>query len=200
MSIKSKLDAWAKSPEGQKRMQDKIAEYRKSGVTKTAAGSDVMGEKRIRQAASRLIYVMQKTAASYSLPESVMKHFYLLSCSDIITKPDGTLEALITFGGDLHRDSLYTKGYSGVDNIVALLNNGYVNTGGSARNYVYGPWFGHQPTGGALDDARSTDGIAYIHSRKDFGGLHFIQIAIDNFNKTYGSVYNVTAVPGDDYK
>ena len=49
-----------------------------------------------------------------------------------------TYFALGVFFENLHRESLVPGRYSGVDNIVALFNNGYV-----ASNYVRGIWKGH---------------------------------------------------------
>lgn len=195
MSISSKLNAWTKSPHGQAKMQAKLDEYVKDGVKKTAAGDDVINERRIHEAAAKLISVLRSTAESYGLPASVMRHFDGLSCSKIYTMPDGEMCVYIYFGGDLHRDSLYSDGYGGVRNIVAVLNNGY-----HASNYVYGDWDGHSPTGESVFDGRSIDSSAYIRSRKDREGLHFIQQAIQDFNGNYGSDYNATAVAGDEYQ
>lgn len=195
MSISSKLNAWANSPRGQAKIQAKLQEYAKNGVTKTAAGDSVVNERKIYEAAAKLISVLQSTARSNGLPASVMRHFDSLQCSKICIMPDGTSEIYIYFGDDLHRDSLYSDGYDGVHNIIAVLNNGY-----HASNYVYGDWDNHAPTGESRFDGRSIDSSAYIRSRKDREGLHFIQQAIIDFNGNYGSDFNATAIAGDEYQ
>ena len=125
-----------------------------------------------------------------------MEHFDKLECSKIYQMPDGSSVIYVYFGGDLHRDSLYSEGYDGVRNIVALLNNGY-----HAKDYVYGWRDNHAPTG---DNSYRSGGFnsqdAWIRSRKDREGLNFIGQAIQDFNGNYGADFNVTAVAGDDYE
>ena len=193
--IMKKAEAYAQSPEGKARMKECIDNYAANGINKTAAGDKIITESEMRRAAEKLIGVLRSTAQSYALPASVMRHFDNLKCSEIHTMPDGSSIIYVYFGDDLHRDSLYSDKYDGVDNIVALLNNGY-----HAKNYVYGYWEGHAPTGESLLDGRSIDTSAYIRSRKDREGLHFIGQAIQDFNGNYGTDYNVTAVAGEDYK
>lgn len=74
-----------------------------------------------------------------------------------------------TFNGNLHRESLYPKGYSGIDNIVALLNNGY-----AAKDTVYGQWKGNS-----------------IVSLQQRSGSGFIQNAVRQFLDRYASEYNI---------
>lgn len=79
----------------------------------------------------------------------------------------------INFFGDLTRDSLYPEKYpDGVDNIIALLNNGYF-----AHDSVYGLWRGKQ-----------TKSLA-----KRLGS-QFIQSAVNIFRTTYASQYNVVDI------
>ena len=120
MSIGSKLNAWVNSPQGQARMQAKLEEYAKNGITKTAAGDSVINEGKIMEAASKLVSIIRSTASSYGLPASVMAHFNSLNCSKVYTMPDGSSEVYIYFGDNLHRDSLYPEGYDGVQNICLL--------------------------------------------------------------------------------
>ena len=81
MSLASKLNAWIRSPQGQARLQEKMAEYTRDGVEKTAAGDSIDPEKRGWEAAAKFIQVLQMTAKSYDLPESVMKHIGLFTTS-----------------------------------------------------------------------------------------------------------------------
>ena len=194
-SIMQKVDAYGRSVNGKLRMKECIERYAAEGVNKTAAGDKVITETEMWKAAAKLISVLKSTAQSCDLPASVMQHFDSLHCSEIYEMPDGSSVIYIYFGGDLHRDSLYSEGYDGIDNIVALLNNGY-----HARNYVYGWWEGHSPTG---DNSYRSGGFdsndAWVRSRKDRNGLGFIQQAVQDFNGNYGADFNVTAIAGDDY-
>lgn len=194
-SISKKVEAFARTAKGKKMMEAQISQYAKNGTTKTAAGSRVLTEADMYTAAVKMIQVLQLTAQSYSLPHSVMEHFNRLEASKIYETPDGSSIIYIYFGGDLHRNSLYSDEYDGISNIVALLNNGY-----HAKDYVYGSWDGHSPTGESKFGGRSIGTSAYIRSRKDREGLKFIQQAISDFNGNHGSDYNVTAVAGEEYK
>lgn len=141
---------------------------------------------------------MKTTAADYDLPESVMEHINGIESSGYITKlPNNEgYEIHLSFSGDLHRDSLDNDlGYEGVDNIVALFNNGY-----HAKNFVYGWWDGHKATGdGVLRSGVDTD-FAYVRSKKEREALRFIQQAVMDFNASYGAEYGVTAVEGIIYQ
>lgn len=195
-SIMQKVMAFSNSPSGQKLIKERVRQYQESGTKKTAAGSRIITEKDLYDAANKMIEILTSTAQSYALPESVMRHFGSLQMSKAVPSPGGGSMVAVYFGDDLHRDSLVPESYDGVRNIVALLNNGY-----HARDYVYGWWDGHSPTGASAGDLRNAgaDGSAYIRSRKDREGLGFIQQAVADFNRVYGSYYNVTARPSQEY-
>lgn len=115
------------------------------------------------EAVAKFLYVMRVTAANYDLPESVLEHINNMESSGQIRKtPDG-YEIPLFFHGDLHRDSLENDlGYDGIENIVALFNNGY-----HAKNYVYGWRNGHTATGdGSLRSGYNTD-FAWVRSKKE---------------------------------
>lgn len=195
-SIMNKVEAYGRSINGKLRMRECIQNYANEGKEKTEDGDKILTETDMHKAAAKFIQVLRSTAQSYDLPASVMSRFDSLDTSSILKMPDGSAMIYVYFGGDLHRDSLYSEGYDGVDNIIAVLNNGY-----HARDYVYGWWDGHAPSGGASGELRNSlsKDYAYIRSRKDREGLHFIQQAVQDFNGNYGSEYNVTAVAGDEY-
>lgn len=193
-SIMNKVGAYSRSVNGKLRMQECIQNYTREGRQKTEAGSKIINDADMQIAASKMIELLKNAAMACDLPASVMSHFNSLTASAIERAPDGSAIIYIRFGGDLHRKSLYEDEYDGVDNIVALLNNGY-----HANNYVYGSWDGHSPKGESVADVRTTEGSAYIRSRKNREGLGFIQRAVQDFNSIYGSEYNVTAEAGDDY-
>lgn len=161
-------------------MKGVIEKYAKEGRDVTAAGDRLVSDKTMWEAAVKFIDIMKQTARSFDLPESVMAHIENMYSGSIVQTPRG-YEVPLYFWGDLHRDSLENDlGYNGVDNIVALFNNGY-----HARNYVYGRWSSHDIT---------------VRSKKERDALRFIQQAVRNFNNSYGSKYNVTAVAGTAYE
>lgn len=213
MSIDSKFNQWAKSPEGRAKISGKMEEYYKKGISRTKSGDDIVSEKRIAIAASKFRRCLESAARDAGLPDSVMAHILSM---DYNPKPiyvgDG-FEILFLFGGDLHRDSLedgsdyyngafgghtgsVRTGETGIENIIALFNNG-----AKAQDYTYGWWNGHKATGDASFRSASPEGdFAWVRSKKDRAPLHFIQQAIDDFNGNYGSELNMTAVAAEVYK
>lgn len=194
--LQRKAEAWSRTPEGQKRMKAVIDRYRKEGRETTNAGSRLDSRAMLIEAADRMMSVLRRNAMDAGLPESVMKHFDSMAYGTPIALGDGTYMLSIYFTDNLHRDSLENDStdYDGVDNIIALFNNGV-----HAENYVYGWWDGHKPSGEAISRSLYDDGFAWVRSKKDREGLHFIQQAVADFNGNYGSMYNVTAKAGDDY-
>lgn len=85
----------------------------------------------------------------------------------------------VWFENDLHRDSLCTDEYDGIDNIAALLNSGY-----DAGHVVYGIWLHHYPVN--------------IPSLRHRSGAHFIENAIRDYMGNYASDYGVTNIEVDD--
>lgn len=195
-SIMSKAKAFSESPEGKRRMEACIEKYKMEGRTETAAGSKIVTEKMMWEAVSKFLYVMRTTAADYDLPESVIRHINSMESSSRITKTPEGFEIYLYFGGDLHRDSLDNDlGYEGIDNIVALFNNGY-----HAKNYVYGWWDGHRATGDSVLRSGPYNDFAWARSKKEREPLRFIQQAVADFNANYGAGYGVTAVAGRYYQ
>ena len=201
--IMKKVQDFAKSEEGQRRMNAVLKDYRAAGIEQTGAGGRIISAKDMADAAQAMIRILTDHAARSGLPTSVMEHFRLLG-STPPRKLRGDARSggedyvvYIRFGGDLHRESLLPEEYDGIDNIVALFNNGY-----SANNYVYGWWDGHAPSGGAVGELRNagwTDSV-YTRSRKERPALNFIQQAVAEFNATYGAEYSVTATASDEYR
>lgn len=194
----SKVGAYSRSVGGKLRMKERINKYVSDGQSKTAGGGKIMTEDDMYRAAYKMMDVLKQTAKESDLPASVLQHILTMDCSKPYKMPDGHMEIWIYFGGDMHRESLEDGdgGHTGegVNNIVALFNNG-----AHASDYVYGWWNNHSPTGEALTRSSHTDGFAWVRSKKDREALHFIQQAVGDFNGNYGSDFNVTAVAGDDY-
>lgn len=188
-SIMEKVKTFSESSEGKRQMKERIQEYKKSGKSGTAAGGVLATDKDMQAAAQELIQLLQNEARNADLPPSVMMHFSALNCSTPQKMPDGSSIVYVRFGGDLYRDSLEDGdgGYTGegIDNIIALFNNGY-----HASRSVYGIWRSH---------STPTEDL-WIPSKKDREGLFFVQKAIDAFNNSYGATHHVTAVAGNDYQ
>ena len=200
-SIMSKVGAYSRSVSGKLRMKECIDKYAADGKGKTAGGGKVMTETDMLEAGAKLIQVLQETARACDLPQSIMQHFNSLECSKPSKMPDGSTLMYVYFEDNLRRESLDDgiNGYTGegIDNIVALFNNGY-----HASDYVYGWWDGHQATASTLFRSGSDikANYAWVRSQKDREGLHFIQQAVDDFNGNYGAEYHVTATAGDVYQ
>lgn len=200
-SIMSKVSNYTKSAEGRGRMKEYIGRCRSQGRSETFGGSTIITEEEMINASGKMIQLIQEAGRAAGLPESVMNHLYNLEVSPVTHRKDGSAIMYIYFSGDLYRESLEDgeNGYTGdgINNIVALFNNGV-----HASNFVYGWWNRHKPTGAAL--ARSAgdlkSGYAWVRSQKDREALHFIQNAVSNFNETWGTLYNATAIAGEDYQ
>jgi len=83
----------------------------------------------------------------------------------------------VFFVDNLYRPSLYPEKYDGIDNIAALLNNGF----GQTRGSVYGLWHSKQITG--------------LRRRI---GAGFVQLAKDDFMGNYGVRYGVETINIDE--
>lgn len=183
-SIMAKVQSYAKSPQGKRRMADKIEEYRHADVEKTEAGSHIMTPSGMRAVASQLIEIMKKHAGAAALPESVRSHFESLTYdAPMEVTPGSSWRVKVFFGDDLSRMSLLIVSGSrkgertgeGVRDIVSLFDTGY-----DAGSYVYGVWDGHGEDG--------------IRSRKWLAGRRFLESAVAEFNISLGKLYNVTAM------
>lgn len=194
-SIMNKVSKHATSKDGKGRASDVLKKYRKEGRVKTEGGFEILTKARMVELADELISTLKTTAASYDLVPSVMKHFNSL---DYMFQDLGgdKFECYIYFKDDLSRGSLktdYNQG-EGINNIIALFNNGYV-----ASAPKYGRWNGHTPLGksGYRSGEGSTD--AYIQGTQARVSLRFMQSAIENFYSKYAKRYAMTIVLNDDY-
>lgn len=175
-AIMSKLEDYAKSGEGQKKMKDKIQSYRKGADPhikssgKTYGGGSIMTEKQMIDAAMDLISMIRSAAASANLPASVMEHVESLRVSVPYVQSDGSTSLEIYMADAPARPSLYPQKYGYVDNIVAIFNNGY-----TASDKVYGKWHGK-----------------YVSSLDKRQGSFFMQKAINAFMAKYSSEFDVS--------
>lgn len=175
-TIMGLINAYANSPEGKKKMDTKIKSYingkdplvNRDGVT--LGGSKIMTRNAMKRAAKDLISMIISTAAQEGVPASVLENIESLDYTDPYDTGDGEKGIAIYITDDPKRPSLYREKYDGVDNIVAIFNNGY-----TADGFVYGKWHGKK--------TRSLD------KRQ---GSFFMQKAIDTFMEKYGSDFNIS--------
>lgn len=194
-SIVSKVSKYATSKDGKKRINDVSKKYREEGKTKTEGGSEILTKARMAELATELISILKTTAASYDLDASVMKHFDSL---DYIFQDlgDDKFECYIYFNDNLSRPSLENdyKQWGGINNIVALFNNGYV-----ASAPKYGWWNGHTPSGESVCRSGVGSANAYIQGTQARPSLRFMQSAIEDFYSKYAKRYAMTVALDDDY-
>lgn len=195
-SISKKLKQWSLTKPGKQRMSDAIRTMKKQGKRKTAGGSEILTIPMMQALAQELIHTLKTTAASYNLAPSVMKHFDSLDYA-IEDSGSGDYECYIYFTDDLSRNSLETDDSQGegINNIVALFNNGYV-----ASAPKYGWWNGHSPTGESVYRSGQNNNSAYVRSTQARPSLHFMQAAIEDFYKKYKSKYKMSVLlNGSEY-
>lgn len=177
-SIASKINAYANTSQGKQAINKAI---RNVSINFGARATKFSPE----EAANKFVEVMLD--AVRSAHGSAMGQTAVDAASNFVagtpsfsTAANGGTVATIpfTFEGNLHRDSLAPSKYGGVDNIVALLNNGY-----SANRTVFGSWHGKN-----------------IASRKERAGAGFVQSAVRIFMSQYATDYNVIDIKvGDAY-
>lgn len=195
-SIFGKVKEYAKSEEGERRMREVVNGYVDSGTGTTGTGAKLVSAAEMKNAARELVAHIKATAASYGLPESVMTDINSLSATDPYMTPDGAYRVDLYFTRDLSRPSLYEEQYDGVQNIIALFNNGYL-----ASDTVYGFWDGHEYTG-EWNTLRALPGsnFAYVRSKIYREALQFMQTAVMDFNSTTGRTLGATALLADIYE
>ena len=174
-SILSKVDQYLSSSDGQDRVKKAIDAKMMTGSSGGSGGSSVHT---IQEAADKFIEVLRKTIDSSSLSDYARRALYAADLDN--TSPykvkDGVYEVRVYFSDDLYRPSLVPNKYGGIDNIVALLNNGVDHT----MNPVYGIWQGVTSQ--------------KIRSKTVIPGAHFIEQAVSDFMGNYGYDYNVTSI------
>lgn len=188
-SIMKKVEDWKNSPVGKRRTQAVLDQYAKEGRTKTAAGDSLIKEERINLAAEKFMETLRNIESGCQLPEAHGKYVFPKSVMELLNdvhigspvKCGDGYQVEIRFAGNRERKSLQPDDYSGVNNIIAVLNNGYDYQGKIWT--VEGEWHGD-----------------HIHALPGRTGMQFIQQAVRAFNESYGAKYNVTAKAGDAYE
>lgn len=157
MSLESELTRWAKSAAGKAKLKEGQKAILKNGGGGGAKSPDYYAEEFIK--------ILRAEISLDGFEYGNYLHWIDLGYNDAT----GKYEIHVNFNHEeLDRESLWKQGYpGGVDNIAALMNQGY-----SAKDYVYGEW----PTGSGNR----------IRSKKSRQGAHFMQAAVEHFNTQYG--------------
>lgn len=183
-SILDKLYAWERSDKGQKKIQGTVNKYVRNNVSRTKAGSRVVTQRDMLDAARKLVQTIKDTAHGCDLPTSVLAHFDSLSIGKLQRQADDSYTIEINFTDDLTRESLQPEKYGGVRNIIAIFNNGYPadRSRSEAISHVAGYWHGKETV--ALEFRP---------------GLYFLQDAVNDFNMNYGMPLGMYAELGAVY-
>ena len=183
-SILDKVYAWERSDKGQKKIQGTVNKYVRNNVSKTKAGSRVVTQRDMLDAARKLVQTIKDTAHGCDLPTSVLAHFDSLSIGKLQSQADDSYTIEINFTDDLTRESLQPEKYGGVRNIIAIFNNGYPadRSRSEAISHVAGYWHGKETV--ALEFRP---------------GLYFLQDAVNDFNMNYGMPLGMYAELGAVY-
>lgn len=183
-SILDKVYAWERSDKGQKKIQGTVNKYVRNNVSRTKAGSRVVTQRDMLDAARKLVQTIKDTAHGCDLPTSVLAHFDSLSIGKLQRQADDSYIIEINFTDDLTRESLQPEKYGGVRNIIAIFNNGYPadRSRSEAISHVAGYWHGKETV--ALEFRP---------------GLYFLQDAVNDFNMNYGMPLGMYAELGAVY-
>lgn len=183
-SILDKVYAWERSDKGQKKIQGTVNKYVRNNVSRTKAGSRVVTQRDMLDAARKLVQTIKDTAHGCDLPTSVLAHFDSLSIGKLQRHADDSYTIEINFTDDLTRESLQPEKYGGVRNIIAIFNNGYPadRSRSEAISHVAGYWHGKETV--ALEFRP---------------GLYFLQDAVNDFNLNYGMPLGMYAELGAVY-
>lgn len=176
-----------------KNIENKLRAYSKTsaGRAKMKKSNERASLKTLSNLAQELIDMIKTTASSFDLAPSVMAHFNSLTYV-IQDLGDGQYECDIYFTDDLSRESLEDDIYpgDGIQNIVALFNNGYV-----ASSPKYGWWNGHRRTS---VDVLTTGSDIRIRGTQARPSLHFMQKAIKEFESKYSQKYGLIVILNEE--
>ena len=193
VDLQSKIEDYARTSDGKKKMSDTISRMSSNGIYRTSAGSRVPSYDSIIEATEIMIQLLKDNSRTYGLPGSVIAHFNSLNYAVGDVTKTGFRTVIIYFNDDLRRESLYispaqsrkrggSRTGDGIDNIISLYNNGY-----NASNKVHGIWDGHEELGS-------------IGSRTHLQANRIITDTIDMFNEWYAFEYGVYATAADIYE
>lgn len=192
-SIMNKAKTCMKSPEKKKEIQKQVDGFIISGLGFKTIGSNGNRINNVKVAAERFVEILKECInecrgydfANGNLGDTAIDALNEIEIGSIEESGGKNCYTIpISFTTDRHRDSLVPSKYGGIDDIVALLNNGYPRDG-HTMGTVFGIWHG-------ADTASLTD-------RQ---GAYFIESAVHKFMSSEAKKYGVKEIKVDimDYK
>lgn len=182
-SILSKAEACMKTPAKKKERQDIVDKKIVGGLNTGSGGS---GINNVTAAANRFVEILKECideCAGSDFSNGDLGETAIDALKNITIGTAGEYGSRncysipITFSmDDRHRDSLAPDVFSGVGDIVVLLNNGYPRDG-HEMGVVFGKWHGKQ-----------------IQNLRDRQGAHFIESAVHKFMTSEARKYGVTDI------
>lgn len=193
-SIINKAKAYTSTEKFQKIMEQKTDAYilSNNGAGTPASKGRTITIVGLQRAADKFIEVLKGEIASLGVGEgsggfsngklgpTAVSSLSILKHGRPYKTGKNKYQIAVWFADDLQRDSIVPDRYDGVNNIAALLNNGY-----KAGNTVYGIWTGHH------NNQR-------ISSLSERDGAHFIESAIRNYMTNFAPEYGVVEIEVDD--
>lgn len=172
-----------KTTEGKKRANEAVSE-----AVRTGEGGQHLTITGMNSAADKFIDVLKAEIQSHAgtnysagnLGRTAISALMNIQHGQPVEIGDNLYQIEVWFANDLHRDSLDVDWFpEGIDNIAALLNNGY-----AAGHTVYGVWMNHSPWN--------------IPSLTMRDGTHFVDNAIKTYMANYAKEYGVVSVIADE--
>lgn len=171
-SILAKAKACTETSQFQKQVEQKTDALITSGGIASTSSGRMVTVSGMSMAAAKFIEVLKSEIDGSDI---AISNAISLEHGSPVKVGTNKYQIDVWFSNNLHRESLAPNKYDGVENIVALFNNGY-----SAGNTVYGVWHGEQ--------------IASLTERT---GIHFIESAVRNYMANYASEYGVIDIDID---
>lgn len=168
-SILAKAQSHMESKVGQSKVDNVISKVMLGNIRLQSGGTTHTPE----EAASKFIEVLQSSINSAGLSEGAIKAISNIEYGSARNIGHSTYIIGVYFVGDMTRPSLDEATYGGINDIVALFNNGVDHT----MHPVHGMWHGKE-----------------TWSRTVIPGTHFIEQAVTDFMGNYASEYNVTNI------
>lgn len=165
-SILAKAKAHMGSSAGQSKVNTVVSKVMLGNIRLQSGGTAHTPE----EAASKFIEVLRSSINSAGLSEGAIGAVSNIEHGSAHSIGNNTYIIGVYFVGDMTRPSLDEAKYGGINDIVALFNNGVDHT----MRPVHGLWHGRE-----------------TWSRTVIPGTHFIEQAVADFMGNYASEYNV---------
>lgn len=168
-SILAKSKAYVQSDAGQSKVNNVVNKVMLGNIRLQSGGNTHTPE----EVAAKFIEVLRNSIDSAGLSDGAIGAMSNIEHSSAHSIGHNTYIISVYFVGDMTRPSLDEAKYGGIDDIVALFNNGVDHR----MRPVHGEWRGHE-----------------TWSKTVIPGTHFIEQAVTDFMGNYASEYNVTDI------